>query len=97
MGMRNKFSYTFEEDLKKRLKNPEFKKAWEETEVEYQLAKQLIEKRLARKMSQRELAKKAKTTQAVISRIETMEANPSLALLKKLAECLGAKIEISFR
>jgi len=43
------FYYTFEDDLKKRLKDPEFRKAWEETEVEYQLAKKLIEKRLAKK------------------------------------------------
>jgi ribosome-binding protein aMBF1 (putative translation factor) len=95
--MRNKLYYTFEEDLEKRLKDPKFKRAWEETEVEYQLARQLIEKRLAKKMPQRELAKKAKTTQAVISRIETMEANPSLSLLKKLAQSLDAKIEISFK
>ena len=43
--MRKKI-YTFEDDLKKRLKNPKFKKAWEESEVEYQLAKKLIDKRL---------------------------------------------------
>lgn len=95
--MRNKFYYTFEDDLKKRLKDPEFKKAWEETEVEYQLARQLIEKRLAKKMSQRQLAEKAKTTQAVICRIETMEANPSLGLLKKIAQSLEAKIDISIK
>lgn len=95
--MRNKFYYTFEDDLKKRLKDPEFKKAWEETEVEYQLAKKLIEKRLAKKMSQRELAKRAKTTQAVISRIETMEANPSLLLLKKIASTFNKKLIIDFK
>ncbi len=55
-----------------------FKKAWEESEVEYRLAKQLIDKRLAERISQRQLAKKLKTSQAVISRIETMQANPSL-------------------
>lgn len=94
--MKNKF-YTLEDDLKKRLRNPEFKKEWENSEVEYQLARQLIRKRLSRQLSQRDLAKKVKTTQAVISRIETMDANPSLNLLKRIASVLGSKITFQLR
>lgn len=93
--MKNKL-YTFEEDLKRRLRNPEFRKAWEESETEYLLAKQLIKKRLAKKMSQRDLAKKLKTSQAVISRIETMSGNPSLSLLKRIAEALDSKLTLQF-
>ncbi|MBI4999853.1 helix-turn-helix transcriptional regulator [Candidatus Gottesmanbacteria bacterium] len=91
--MRNKL-YTLEDDLKKRLKDPEFRRLWKESEVEYQLARKLIEKRLKQKISQRELAKQAKTTQAVISRVESMSANPSLGLLKRLAEALDSRLEI---
>lgn len=90
--MKNKLIYTFEEDLAKRLKNPAFRKAWKDSELEYLVATQLIEKRLKKKMSQRQLAKKVKTTQAVISRIETMNTNPSLSLLKRIANVLGVKI-----
>ncbi len=86
--------YTFEDDLKKRLKDPAFKKAWEESEPEYQLARQLIATRLSQKMSQRDLAKKVKTTQAIISRIETMQANPSLALIKRIAQTLDLKLDL---
>lgn len=88
--------YLFREDLKKRLKNKDFQKAWKKTEVEYELGKKLIAKRLDRKMSQRDLAKKAHTTQAVVSRIESMNANPSLNLLKKLAVALQTKLIIRF-
>lgn len=95
--MKNKYYYTFERDLKERLKNPEFKKAWEESEPEYLLAKKLIENRLKRKISQRALAKKIKTTQAILSRIETMTANPSLSLLKRIASALNAKLIVSFK
>jgi len=95
--MKNKLIYTFEEDLKERLKNPEFKKAWEESEPEYQLARQMIKKRLKNKISQRTLAKKLKTTQAVISRIETMSANPSLSLMKRIAKSLDAKLVLQFK
>jgi len=94
--MKNKL-YTFQEDLRERLKNPRFKKAWKEFEIEYMLAKQLIDKRLAKKLSQRELAKKTQTSQAVISRLETMNANPSLSLLKRIAQALNTKLILQLK
>ncbi len=95
--MKNKLYYTFEDDLKERLKDPEFRKVWEETEPEFILAKELIRKRLQKKMSQRQLAKKLKTSQAVISRIETMSANPSLSLLKRIAKALDVNLQVGFK
>lgn len=86
--------YTLDDHIKESLKNPEFKKAWEESEPEYQLARQLIATRLSQKWSQRDLAKKVKTTQAIISRIETMQANPSLALIKRIAQTLNLKLDL---
>jgi len=88
--------YTFRDHLKESLKNPEFKKAWEESEVEYQLMLQLIEGRLKRKLSQRALAKKVGTSQSVIARIEGMNANPSLFLLKRISQALNTKLKINF-
>jgi len=88
--------YTFQDDLKRRLKNPQFKKAWQESETEYLIACQIIEKRLAKKYSQRDLAKKIHTSQAAISRVESMNGNPSLSFLKKIASALGKKVVVSF-
>lgn len=88
--------YTFENHLKGSLKDPEFRKAWEESETEYQISRALIQKRLAKKMSQQDLAERAHTTQAVISRVEAMNSNPSLNLLKRLASALGVKLKIAF-
>lgn len=88
--------YTFEQHLNESLKDPKFRKIWENSEVEYQLGRKLIEARFKRNISQRDLAKKAHTTQAVISRIEGMNSNPSIGLLKKIARALGLKIQISF-
>lgn len=93
--MKNKL-YTLKDDLKKRFKDAEFRRLWKESEVEYQLARRLIEKRLRQEISQRELAKKAKTTQAVISRVESMNSNPSLGFLKRLADALDSRLEIRF-
>ena len=95
--MKNNLLYSFDDHLKEQLKDPKFRKAWEESEAEYILAKKLIEKRLKNKMSQRALAKKVKTTQAVISRIETMNANPSLNLLKRIASVLDSKLILNFK
>ena len=95
--MKNKLLFTFEDHLKEQLKDPKFKKAWEESEPEYLLAKQLIEKRLKEKMSQRALAKKINTSQVVISRLETMNANPSLSLLKRIANALDTKLILRFK
>ena len=94
---KNKLYITFEDDLKERLKDPEFKKDWEESGPEYLLSRQLIKKRLAKKMSQRDLAKRLNTTQAVISRIETMNANPSLSLLKRIARELDTTLQLGFK
>lgn len=86
--------YTFRQDLKNRLKDPEFKKAWEESEAEYQISRALINARVNKNISQRELAKAANTTQAVISRLESMSANPSIGLIQKIASALNLKLKI---
>lgn len=80
--------------LKKQLRNKTFKKEWEASESQYQLVRQLISLRLKSKMSQKDMAKKAQTTQAVISRIETMILSPTLRMIDKLATALGKKVVV---
>ncbi len=87
-------AYTFRQDLRERLKDPEFRKAWEESEAEYQISRALIAARLSKKISQRELAKRANTTHAVISRLESMSANPSIELIQRVASALNLKLKI---
>lgn len=86
----------FDDFLKEQLKNPKFKKEWDRLEPAYQAQRALIKARIETKMSQRQLAKKAKTTQAVISRIENMTVSPSIGLLQKIAEAFGKNLEIKF-
>ena len=88
--------YTLQDHIRDSLKNPAFKKAWEESEAEYQVSRALISARIKDKLSQGELAKKAHTTQAVISRLENMSANPSVGLLQKIAQALNVKLKIQF-
>ncbi len=88
--------YSLKDHLKDSLKDPEFRKAWEASEVEYQVSRQIIAERIRQKMTQKDLASKAKTTQAVISRIERMTSNASVELLKRIAGAFGSRLRVSF-
>jgi len=94
--MKNKI-YTFDDHLKESLKDKGFREVWKKTKPEYLLAKTLIQKRQEKRMSQRDLAKKLGTSQATISNIETMDANPSFKQLNKIAKALGSELFLSFR
>lgn len=92
MGMK-----TWEEVKKELLRNPEFRKAYEASEPEYQLARSLIAIRIKKDLTQAQLAQKAGTKQSAISRIENMTSLPSVSTLKKLSQALKVPLEIRFR
>ena len=79
---------------KQLLKDPEFRKALQETALELQIAKSVIETRLSKGLSQQELAKKLKTKQSVISRVENAKTIPSLSFLQRLAGALGMTVKV---
>lgn len=87
---------TLEKLEKKWMKNPEFRRIAKETEPEYQLARSLIGARIKKRLTQARLAKKAGTDQANISRLEWGVAHPSLPLLRRVADALGARLFIRF-
>lgn len=94
--MKNKQKWITHEELKAHLmKDPGFVREYEKLETEFQIAKHLINARLKRNMSQKELAQKTGTGQAVISRLEGMNAKPSISLLQRLARALNTKFTIT--
>jgi len=89
----------FEDDLKERLKDPEFKKAWEEPtgDVYLDTALEIIQARKEKKLSQKALAKRVGTSQQAIARLENPSyRGRSLTTLDKVAQALGKKVEIKF-
>lgn len=86
---------SFNDYLSLRFKDPDFKNHWAQSEAQYQITRELIKTRMEHKLSQRELARKAHTTQAVISRIESLTLNPSVQLLEKIATALGKRLKIT--
>lgn len=79
------------------LKNPEFKRLYEESQPEFEIAKAIIGARIERKMTQKELAKKMHTTQSVISRVEQARTSPSISFLKRLAVAINATLQVQFK
>lgn len=79
------------------MKDPEFRREYEKLEPEFQIARQIIGARIKQKMTQKDLAKKIGTGQAVISRLEGVNAKPSISLLTRVAQALKTEINITVR
>lgn len=85
-------------ELKKELlKDPKFKKLYEDSEPEYQIARAIIRARIEKGYTQKDLAKKLNTTQSVVSRLENAGSSPSISLLKRLAEALDTSLQVQFK
>lgn len=85
-------------EIKKQwLKNPEFKRLYEESQPEFEIAKAVIRARIENKITQKELAKRVNTTQSVISRLEQGESSPSISFLKRVAAALNTTLQVQFK
>jgi len=82
--------------INEELKDEDFKKEWDKSELRYKVIEQLIAIRNKYNLSQTQLAKRLDTTQAVISRIENGSVNIGIDFLSKLAHSFNQKIEIKF-
>jgi len=81
---------TFEEHLAEALGDPEFREAWEASDPAYQLARL----RILRGLTQQQLAERVGTRQPSIARLESGREEPKLGFLRRVAEALGAKVEV---
>lgn len=78
------------------MKNPEFKKEWDDNELEYQLMMMILKERNEQNLTQSELAARTGIRQSNISRIEKGQALPSIPTLCKIARGLGKRLQIKF-
>ena len=79
------------------MKNPAFRKEYEATRVEFEIARAVIGARIKKGLTQADLAKAMNTKQSVISRVENAKTVPSLSFLKRLAEVLDASLQVQFK
>lgn len=86
----------FRELLNEQLKDPEFKKEWDDIQPEMNVVRAMIDARLSQNLTQKELAERTGINQAEISRLENGTRNPSLKLLKRLANGMGMELKLEF-
>ena len=70
----------------KALQNPEVKAEYDALQPEYDIIQAMIDARVQQHMTQKDLSAKTGITPADISRIENGTRNPSLSMVKKLAQ-----------
>ena len=85
---------SYREYKEKALKDPEVKAEYDSLEAEYDIIQAMIDARINQHMTQKDLSAKTGITQADISRIENGTRNPSLAMVKRLAEGLGMQLKL---
>lgn len=78
----------------RKLRDPEFRAAYEAEDKRIDLILQIIRLRQQRGMTQADLARAIGTKQANVSRLERMDYNFTLDMLERIAEALGAKVQI---
>lgn len=82
--------------LKTQLKNPKFKRLYDEHGRQLEISYQILQLRKKKGISQAELAKKIGTKQSNIARLESGNQNFSIETLDKIAKVFGQNLKIAF-
>ncbi|MBI2050996.1 MAG: helix-turn-helix transcriptional regulator [Parcubacteria group bacterium] len=92
-----KFKATdWQEMLAKDLKNPVFKRYYDEFGKQLEISYNLLLMRKKARMSQAQLAKKLGTTQSNVARMEAGNQNFTLGMLQRIADAFGKDLNVSF-
>ena len=78
------------------MENPEFAKEYESIQPEMDVIRAIVEARTSQNITQKELAERTGINQADISKLENGTRNPSVSLLKRLADGMGMVLKIEF-
>ena len=87
---------TLKKYKEEQMQNKEFAKEYKEMQPELDIIKAIVEARTSQNLTQKELAERTGINQADISKLENGTRNPSVALLKRLAEGMDMALKIEF-
>ena len=87
---------TFEDYKKQQMQDPELVREYEVIQPEMDVIRAIVNARTSQNLTQNELAKRTGINQADISKLENGTRNPSVNLLKRLAEGMGMSLKIEF-
>ena len=86
----------FDQVVEEQLQDEEFKREYENIQPEMNVIRALVEARNSQNLTQKELAERTGINQADISKLENGTRNPSINLLKRLAEGMDMVLKIEF-
>ncbi|MBR1634586.1 MAG: helix-turn-helix transcriptional regulator [Lachnospiraceae bacterium] len=87
---------TLDNMLSEQLKDKGFRKEYEAIQPEMDVIRAIVDARTSQNLTQKELAERTGINQADISKLENGTRNPSVNLLKRLAEGMGMALRIEF-
>jgi len=88
---------SFDEILKKEIKDPEFRRGFEMEKKKLEISLAIIELRKKQKISQAQLAKKAGVKQSAIGRIEAGKQNLTIETLQQIASAFNKQLKVDFK
>lgn len=87
---------TLNDYKEKQMQNPEFEKEYIKIQPEMDVIRAIVNARVSQNLTQKELAERTGINQADISKLENGTRNPSINLLKRLAEGMNMVLKIEF-
>ncbi len=87
---------TLDNMLSEQLKDKEFRKEYEAIQPDMDVIRAIVDARTSQNLTQKELADRTGINQADISKLENGTRNPSVNLLKRLAEGMDMALRIEF-
>ena len=86
----------FQDFLEDQLQDDEFRREWDDIQPEMDVIRAMVDARISQNLTQKELAERTGINQADISKLENGTRNPSLKLLKRLADGMGMTLKLEF-
>ncbi len=86
----------FRNYLNEQLKDEEFKKEYEKLAPEFSIIQAVIDARKESNLTQKELSERTGIAQSDISKLENGNSNPTLGMLKRLAEGMNMTVKLEF-
>ena len=87
---------TLKQFKNEQMKDDEFVKEYEAIQPEIDVIRAIVNARTSQNITQKELAERTGINQADISKLENGTRNPSVNLLKRLADGMGMALKIEF-
>lgn len=78
------------------MKNPEFAREYEAIQPEMDIVRAMVDARTSQNLTQKQLAERTGINQADISKLENGTRNPTINLLKRLADGMDMVLKIEF-